>query len=194
MAKSKQAAANHAEVRGNYLLKIRQIQEMMGDEGGQCYDFFTNGEECGSNTTWKGCPVLSWEKQGTHFYSLLPIPAGKCPETDPDGTSHMSEQDISSMAPVSLGEDAFYKCFELINKDSVHCISPEESSAHINCFYLEVKGTAFPPYFPPPREVQEIFPGLFIFIPFFITFCFSPHLPTVHRGPSVGEPKSVKCI
>lgn len=157
MAKSKQAAANHAEVRGNYLLKIMQIQEMMGDEGGQCYDFFTNGEECGCNTAWKGCPVLSWEKQGTHFYSLLPIPAGKCPETDPDGTSHMSEQDISSMAPVSLGEDAFSKCFELINKDSVHCISPEESSAHINCFYLKVKGIAFPSYFFPPEKFKKFF-------------------------------------
>lgn len=49
---------------------------MMGDQGGQCYVFFTNGEECGNNTAWKYCSVLSSDQQGTHFYSLLPIPAG----------------------------------------------------------------------------------------------------------------------
>lgn len=72
---------------------------MMGDQGGQSYAFSTNGEECGKNTAWKYCWV---ERNSTHFYGLLPIPAGKCPETGPDGTFHLFEQDISAMAPVDL--------------------------------------------------------------------------------------------
>lgn len=63
------------------------------------------------------------------------------------------------------------KCFELINKDPAHYISPEESSAHINCFYLELKGIAFPPYFFPLRN-SRIFSQFVYFNTFFYNFLF----------------------
>lgn len=145
---------------------------MTGDQGGQCCALFTNDEECGKNTAWKYCSVL--RETG---YSFLFITTHCCWEMPWDRPWwHLSPvwaRHILQGSSVPVGKMSLFssKCFELINKDSAHCISHEESSAHINCFHLGVKGIAFPPYFFPPEKFKNLF-QVCLFSYFFYNFFF----------------------
>lgn len=62
-----------------------------------------------------------------------------------------------------------------MNKGSVRCISDEESSAHINCFYVRVKEIESAPYI---YFSSEKFKNPFQVCLFFIAFLYLFSVPT----------------
>lgn len=111
-------------------------------------------------------------------YSFLLITAHSSWETPWDRPwwhlSHVWARHILHGSSVHVGKMLLSssKCSELINKDSAHCISHEESSAH-QCFYLGTKGIAFPSYFFPLRN-SRIFSRFVYFYTFFCNFFSVP--------------------